>query len=267
MSATTNPSVGSSGVEGPLWSARSDDWAAYLESQMEPLYRAVITELDPAGESILDVGCGAGRFLALASAAGAAVTGLDAAPGMLDIARRRVPDAILRLGDIESLPFPDDSFDGVTGFNSFQYAIRPRQALAEAQRVVRPGGRVVVAVWGAPERTEASGYLAAIRSLLPPAPPDASGPIALSDEEKLTAFVRDAGLTPLEFHAVSVAWVWDDEEAALRGLTSSGPAVRAMAAAGEHAMRKAIRAAIAPYLRTDGSYQLENEFVYLVAQV
>ncbi len=266
MSATTNPTVGSSGVEGPVWSARSDDWAAYLEAQMEPLYRAVIAELAPAGRSLLDVGCGAGRFLALASAAGAEVTGLDAAPGMLAIARRRVPDAILHQGDIESLPFEDHSFDGVTGFNSFQYATHPRQALAEARRAVRPGGTVVVAVWGAPERTEASGYLAAIRAQLPPLPPGTPGPIALSDEGKLTAFARDAGLTPLGFGVVSVPWVWDDEESALRGLISSGPAVRAIQAVGESAMREATRAAIAPYRRPDGGYRLENEFVYLVAQ-
>lgn len=266
MNTSTTTTVGSSAVEGRLWSARTDDWAAHIEAQMEPLYRAVIAELDPAGQCLLDVGCGAGGFLALASAAGAAPTGLDAAPGMLEIARRRVPEAVLRTGDVESLPFEDHSFDAVTGFNSFQYATNPRHALAEARRVVRPGGRVVVAVWGAPERTQASGYLAAIRAQLPPPPPGTPGPIALSDENKLAAFVRDAGLTPLGFHAVSVPWLWDDLETALRGLLSSGPAVRAIEATGEQATREAVRAAIAPYQRLDGGYRLVNEFAYLAAR-
>jgi SAM-dependent methyltransferase len=266
MSAITTAAAGSSAIEGRLWSARADDWAAYLEGQFEPLYRAVLGELDPAGRSILDVGCGAGRFLALAAAAGAAVTGLDAASSLLAIARRRVPDAPLTQGDIESLPYRDHSFDIVTGFNSFQYATNPRHALGEARRVVRPGGRVVVAVWGAPERTEASGYLGALRAQLPPPPPGTPGPIALSDEGKLAAFARDAGLSPVRFHPVVVPWLWDDEETALRGLISSGPAIRAIEAVGEQATRDAVGTAIAPYRRPDGGYRLENEFVYLVAQ-
>jgi SAM-dependent methyltransferase len=266
MNPTTTATVGSSAVEGRLWSARANDWAAYLEGQFEPLYQAVIAELDPAGRSILDVGCGAGRFLAIAAAAGAAVTGLDAAPSLLAIARRRVPDAPLSQGDVESLPFDDDSFDAVTGFNSFQYATSPRHALAEARRVVRPGGRVVVAVWGAPERTEASGYLAALRAQLPPPPPGTPGPIALSDEERLATFAREAGLSPAGFRAVAVPWLWEDEETALRGLISSGPAVRAIEAVGEQATREAVRAAIAPYRRPNGGYRLVNEFIYLVAQ-
>jgi SAM-dependent methyltransferase len=266
MSVYTPTGTGSSAVEGRLWSARADDWAAYLEGQFEPLYRAVIEELDPAGLSILDVGCGAGRFLALAAAAGAAVTGLDAAPSLLAIARRRVPDAPLLQGDIESLPFDDDTFDVVTGVNSFQYATDPRHAHAEARRVVRPGGRVVVAVWGAPDRTNASRYLAALRAQLPPPPPGTPGPIALSDEAKLAAFARDAGLSPQRFPPVVVPWRWDDEETALQGLVSAGPAIRAIEAVGERATREAVRTAIAPYREVGGGYRLVNEFVYLVAQ-
>jgi hypothetical protein len=63
-----------------------------------------------------------------------------------------------------------------------------------------------------------------------------------------------------------VPWLWDDEETALRGLISAGPATRAIEAAGEQATRDAVRTAIAPYRRPDGGYRLENEFVYLVAQ-
>jgi SAM-dependent methyltransferase len=262
----TSAVVGTSAVEGRLWSARADDWAAHLEGHFEPLYRAVLAELDVAGHSLLDVGCGAGRFLALAAAAGATVSGLDAAPRLLEIARRRVPDGRLMQGDIESLPFDDDSFDAVTGFNSFQYAADPRRALADARRVTRSGGRVVIAVWGAPERTEASGYLAALRAQLPSPPPGTPGPMALSNEAVLSGLVRDAGLTPDGFHAVSVPWTWADEGTALRGLISAGPAVRAIEAAGEEATRDAVRVAIAPYRRADGGYRLENEFVFLVAR-
>ncbi len=53
---------------------------------------------------------------------GATVSGLDASDTLLEIARERAPSADFRLGDLEALPFDDDSFDVVTGFNSFQYA-------------------------------------------------------------------------------------------------------------------------------------------------
>src|SRR6185295_4705475 len=139
--------------------ARAREWADLQESSFRPLYE---TAFDAAaagkGSSVLDVGCGAGLALQVAQARSANVSGLDAAAGLVEIARSRCPGADVRVGEIEELPFGDDSFDVTSGFNSFQYAANPVQALGEARRVTRPGGRVVVAVWGAAEKCELAPY-------------------------------------------------------------------------------------------------------------
>lgn len=80
----------------------------------------------------------------MAAKLGADVSGIGASEALLVIAKERVHSADFQLGDLEGIPFADDSFDVVTGFNSFQYAGNPVMALAEAQRVTKPGGTVVV---------------------------------------------------------------------------------------------------------------------------
>ena len=103
---------------------------------------------------MLDVGCGTGVFLRMCADRGAAVSGLDAADGLLALARSRVPEADLRVGDLQALPYPDDSFDLVTGFTSFFFAADAVAAMREAGRVARPGAPVVIEVWGRPEHCE-----------------------------------------------------------------------------------------------------------------
>jgi ubiquinone/menaquinone biosynthesis C-methylase UbiE len=87
---------------------------------------------------VLDIGCGPGGFCQLAAEAGASVTGIDASPPLVNIARERVPAARFDIGDMQFLHYEDDSFDLVTGFNTFQYAADPVAALREAGRVTSP---------------------------------------------------------------------------------------------------------------------------------
>ena len=81
---------------------------------------------------MLDVGCGTGAFLRVAADHGATVCGLDASAALLEIARERVPEADLFQGDLQHLPYVDDSFDAVCGFNSFFFADDMVAALREA---------------------------------------------------------------------------------------------------------------------------------------
>src|SRR6185436_5783510 len=104
----------------PIWSEDPDAWARIEEEQL-PTYEAALNAAG-LGERVLDVGCGSGVFLRLCADRGAHVAGLDGSPELLALARRRVPEADLRLGDLQSLPFADDAFDLVTGFTSFFYA-------------------------------------------------------------------------------------------------------------------------------------------------
>jgi SAM-dependent methyltransferase len=129
--------------------------------------------------------------------------------------------------------FADDSFDIVTGFNSFQYAARPAVALREAARVLVPGGRVLYLNWAAPEQCQAAAYLAAIGALLPPPPPGAPGPFALSDSEAIVRLFDQAELDVTSTADVTVVWRYPDEATAIAGLMAGGPIVGAIRHAGK----------------------------------
>lgn len=254
-------------VNGRLWGERADDWAAIQEGQFRRAYDDVLDRLALApGARLCDVGCGAGLAVAVAAGRGLEVCGVDAAEALLAIARQRVPGADLRHGDLEALPFDDASVDAVTGFNAFQYAADPVAALAEARRIVRPGGTVVVMTWGSPEGMEAASLVAALKPLLPAPPPGAPGPFALSDPEALRTLVSKAGWQPVEVHDTDTAWQYADLPTALRGLASSGVAARAIAQSGAAAVDAAHARALAPFRRDDGSYRIGCRFRWILAR-
>jgi SAM-dependent methyltransferase len=202
--------------------------------------------------------------LRLAANRGATVAGLDAAAGLLAVARELVPDADLRLGDLGALPYPDDSFDVVTSFNAIQYAADPVAALGEAKRVTVPGGKVVIVTWGEPRDCESRYTMAALRDLVPP-PPGAGGPFALSAPGKLEELAEAAGLSPQRVADVTAVFTYPDLATAVRIQLASGPARRTMAAVGEPACREALTAALAHSSQDDGSYRQVNTFRYLIS--
>lgn len=254
-------------AHGRLWGARAQDWADYQEGTVRPVFEAVLerTSVGP-GTRYLDAGCGSGMVAAMAAARGALVSGVDAADAMLAIARTRAPGGDFRRGDLEELPFADASFDVVTCFNSLQYAGNPVAALREARRVTKPSGAIVIMTFGRPEGMEVVALLTALKPLLPPPPPGAPGPFALSDEAALRQFAKDAGLEPGEVFDVDSPWIYADEAAAMRGLTSTGNAVRALEQLDEAVVNAAYAKAIAPFRQPDGSYRASAWFRCLVAR-
>lgn len=265
--ATTEAAIGSAPLQGELWGARARDFAEELEPQARPLYEHTLRSIGIAeGTAVLDVGCGSGVFCQLAADAGAGVTGIDAAEPLVAIAKRRVPDGDFRVGDLQFLPFANDAFDVVTGFNSFQYAADPVAALAEAKRVAKPGSPVFVLVWGRQDRTELVAILSALRPLLPPARPDARGPFALSEKGVLEALVRQAGLEPIDDGYIEAPFEHPDEGALLRAHLASGPATLAIRTSGEDAVRRAAIDAFAPFRTTHGGYRIETEWRYVTAK-
>lgn len=244
-------------TNGRLWGSRARDWADIQEGGFRAGYLAALdrTAVGPATH-FLDVGCGAGMAASLAAERGAEVAGIDASAPLLEIARSRIPGADLRLGDLEELPFEDAYFDVVTGFNSFQFAGNPEVALAEARRVSKPTGIVVIMTWGKPDGMEAAAIVGALKHLLPAPPPGAPGPFAFSDEVVLRGLASSAGLKPITVFDVDSPWTYADEATALKGLGSSGVAARAMETSGTEAVDAAHAAAIAPFRRSDGSYRI-----------
>src|ERR1044071_9204616 len=108
--------------QGALWGERALDWAQHEADNWALFEHALQATHVAPGKRLLDVACGAGFGLSRAAMRGAALSGLDASAALLDLARQRVPTADLRVGDMETLPYADESFDVVTGINAFQYA-------------------------------------------------------------------------------------------------------------------------------------------------
>jgi ubiquinone/menaquinone biosynthesis C-methylase UbiE len=264
---SSEPRPQTSAVNAQLWGSRARDWAELQEGQCRPVYLAAFERLGlGAGWTHLDMGCGAGMAAQLSAGRGADVHGLDASPNLLAIARERLPFAEFLPGDLEALPYADDSFDLVTGFNSFQYAGNPGVALTEAKRVAGPGGQVLIMTWGEPEGMEAASLIRALGPLMPPPPPGAPGPFALSDETALRAFASGADLEPQTVFDVPSPWHYADLTTALRAQLSSGVAARAIAHSGEEAVQAAYSRALEPFRQPDGSYTVGASFRCLAAR-
>src|SRR6266511_5466278 len=103
------------------------------------------------GERVLDVACGTGNAALLAAHAGGVVSGVDAAPRLIEAARRRGAaeglDASFAVGDLHDLRFDNEAFDVVLSVFGVIFATDPERALAEILRVLRPGGRALLSVW------------------------------------------------------------------------------------------------------------------------
>jgi SAM-dependent methyltransferase len=265
--ATKHPTPGSAQMQGDLWSARARDYAELQEGFFRPLYESVQRRPELATSiSSLDVGCGPGLAMQVFAQTVANVAGIDASVAFVDIARVRLPGRNIRTGEMEALPYADRSFDLVTGFNAFQYAALPIDALREARRVTQPDGTIVIATWGLPEDCDAAGHLKALGALMPPPPAGAPGPFALSDDSKLKALAAEAGLIPIDVIDVECPWFYPNQDIALRAMLSAGPAERAIRHSGMDRARDAVTSAIAPYRKRSGEYLLNNKFRYLVAR-
>jgi len=261
--------MGTGSEQARLWGPGARDWSDYNEPMCTPFYEAVLDATRVgSGTALLDVGCGGGFALLLAARRGATVTGLDITEPLLDIARERVPDAELHLGDLdEPLPFAEASFDVVTAFNAVQFTADPVATMKNMATVTRPGGLLAVLVWGPPETCESGAIFAELAPLLPPAPPSAPGSIAWSQDGQLEELTRRAGLTAVEVIDVANPLIYPDLATAVRTQLSSGPARRAIDIAGLAATRGALTRAFAGSRRPEGDYRQDNVFRFVVARV
>lgn len=259
--------MGSQAIQSKLWGQRPGDWASVQEQTGLAGYTFALDAVGPTpGTRLLDVGCGTGYFSQLASSQGAQVTGLDATPAFVAAARERVPTATFVVGEMEELPFPDGAFDLVCGFNSFQYAANVKNALLEAKRVLADAGQLVAMIWGNKEECEAATYLKAVGGLLPPPPPGAPGPFALSENSLLENILQEIGLK-IELTAdVPAEWNYPDVETALRGLVSAGPVARAVEHVGFEQAYATIASAVRPYVQPNGRVVYHNKYRIVVAK-
>lgn len=143
-----------------LVASRDEGWPDAIAGRMErhyspgrtweALFRSMVQLLELG--DVLDVGCGDGTTAQLLSGRTRGYTGLDHSPRVVEAARRRMegtPTVTFVEGDMHQLPFDASSFDEVLLLHALTYAKQPDRAVAEAARVLRPAGRLVVATLAA----------------------------------------------------------------------------------------------------------------------
>ena len=258
--------TGSGARQGELWGRRPLDWGAIEEQQLPTYEEGIRRHRGRARRPRVGRRLRQWRVPARRRRPGRAAARPRRILALLRLARARVPEAELRRGDAEWLPFDDDSFDLVTGFNSFFFAADMTAALREAARVARPGAPVLIQVWGRPERCELTPMLAAVGALRPGEPEPRPDQPSLWEPGVLEQIATAAGLEPESCFDVRSSFEFPDRETLIRQMLAPGPVGEAVRHVGEPAVGDAIAAALAPRRRPDGSYRLENEWHCVLAR-
>lgn len=205
------------------------------------------------GQRVLDVCCGTGLASAEAAARGAAVTGIDISEDMVAIADAKGMAAVFRAGDAEALPFDDASFDRVVCNFGLYHVPDPDRAIAEAARVLHPGGRYAFTTWCGPDVSplfrilpEAIRLHGTMEVGLPPAPP----PFRLADRAESTRSMEAAGFSDIVFGDVHSILEWPLEgvvEFLEQGTVRATMVLRAQTADARTRIEEAIRDRLATY--------------------
>ena len=160
---------------------------------------------------------------------GALPSGLDVSPGLLGVAHERLPDADLREGDMETLPFGDAAFD-------------------------------------APERSQGTVVHEAMSALSPPEQAGDHAPYALSAPGNLEAALASAALMVVDSGEVVCHWRYASMDDAVRALLCSAGGARAREAAGEHAVREVLNQALVQFQNAQtGVVTMKNTFRWIAA--
>lgn len=139
------------------WGGAAADYDRAMAPALVDGQRALLALAGPlAGRDVLDIGCGTGAVAEMVARAGARVTAVDLAPEMVAVARSRpaLAGADLRAMDAQALDLADASQDVALAAFSLMLVPQPARAIAEALRVLRPGGLFALVVWGPPQECE-----------------------------------------------------------------------------------------------------------------
>jgi SAM-dependent methyltransferase len=216
------------------WGRRAVEFATLSEPANCREYFAVHQRLAlESGCRLLDVACGSGLALELARVLGATISGIDASPRLVAVARDRNPDGDIRVGDMQALPWDDESFDAVTSFRGI-WRTTPT-AVDEVRRVLVPGGRLAMTVWGNVGKSPGGWMM---------------GPLQWATEDKVRhqadmvqlgrpgvgeAFLDERGFDVAERFEVPFILEFADPETYARAIAATGPAFESIQSTGEAA--------------------------------
>jgi SAM-dependent methyltransferase len=251
-----------------VWNRISPIYLREIDNRFTGVIEGIVrrAELQP-GHQVLDLGTGTGTAAAraaLAVAPGGAVTAIDISPEMLAIARDRIASMGLsnitfQEGRAEEIPAPSGQFDAVLASLSLMYVIDRNAAAREIARVLRPGGRLVAAVWGGPEEADIVLLQQTAGSFAPKPPVPGVGPGALADPSEFLAQLERAGIqarvetevTGFLFADFSSAWD------ALAGVTAAQ-----LATEQQEAAKAAVRAKM--WTTGDGPRHFTNQTRFVI---
>jgi SAM-dependent methyltransferase len=264
-----------------MWATVAPAWgehAEYADQRGAAVSeRMLLLSFPKPGDRVLELACGAGG-LGLAAASrvspGGEVVLSDVVAEMTDIAAGRagrlgVANVSARVLDLEDIEQPDQSYDVVLCREGLMFAVDPRRAAREIHRVLAPGGRFAIAVWGPRERNPWLGLVldaASDQLQAPIPPPGVPGPFSLQDSALLCTVLTDAALSEIAIEELPApARAASFDEWWTRTSALAGPLASILAGlpeASAQALRARAQTAAEPYRTANG---LEFPGVTLVA--
>ena len=220
------------------WGRKAVDFATLSEPGQCREYVAVHHRLGvDAGDRLLDVACGSGLAIELARLRGARCSGADASARLVAVARDRNPGCDIRTGDMHALPWDPASFDVVTSFRGI-WGTTP-EAVAEIHRVLRPGGRVGITVWGHLKISPGAWALAPLLLATAEKVGHQAAMVSLGRPGAGEQLLASHGFAGIERLDVPFAWEFADPEIYARAVASTGPAFEAIQNVGEAEFHRA----------------------------
>lgn len=265
------------------WEAMAPGWERWrseIEETSTPVREWLLRELAPSpGDTVLELAAGPGDTgLAAATLVGedGRVISTDLSPAMVEVARRRSAELGLenvehRAMDAERIELEDESVDGVLCRFGYMLMPDPAAALSETRRVLRPGGRLALAVWRGSEQNpwiSVAGRMLVERGLVPRPEPGTPGIFALADDQRLRALLEDAGFSLERMDDVPVSFAYRDVDDYVRRAKDTGgmfAVVWREASEAERAdMEARLEEAFAPFA-VDGGYEIAGVALAAVA--
>jgi ubiquinone/menaquinone biosynthesis C-methylase UbiE len=256
------------------WETMAAGWErrrADIEKVFAPVSEWLVQHLAPqAGDTVLELAAGPGDTgFAAAPLLGdeGRLISSDFSPEMVEVGRRWAAELGLtnvehRVLDAERMELEDDSVDGVLCRFGYMLMAEPAAALAETRRVLRPDGRLALAVWREAARNpwiSLAGRILVELGLVPPPEPGAPGMFTMTSDERMREFLDAAGFAIERLEDVAVRFRYGDvEEYVARARDTGGTFARAWTAASEderQALTAQLGEAFAPYA-ADVGYEL-----------